>query len=132
MSEGRDTAGRGADELAGRAHAYLQELVRFPDRHVGGPGNRAATELFATALAGFGFDVARTEFACIEWEYGDAVLEAGGERFEAHVGPYSLPCDLREELVLASRVEDLETDAARVGNALRQRGDVWLASTRFC
>jgi len=101
---------RGAtcDPLPARIGALLGELTSFPDRHVGGPGNRAATALFATRVADLGFHVRRVDFPCIEWEYGDAVLEVGGARFDAHVGPYSLPVDASGPLVVARTVEDLE------------------------
>ncbi len=123
MNEQHTSVTPSVAELASRADDYLRRLTEYPDRHVGGPGNQAATELFATVVAGFGFDVNRTSFDCIEWEYGEAVLEARGERFEAHVGPYSLPCDIRETLVAASRVEDLESEAV-TGRVVLIHGDL--------
>ena len=111
------------DTLSARIDAYLRELTSHPDRHVGGPGNRAATQMFAERIAPVGFDVARTQFDCIEWEYGDTALEAGGERYEAHAGPYSLSCDLRSPLTSASTVEELESGTIRDTIALL-RGDI--------
>lgn len=101
------------DELSDRISRHLQELTAFPDRHVGGPGNRAATELFASRITECGFDVVRTEFDCLEWEFGEAALSAGTLRFDAHVGPYSHPCDLTAPLVAVGSVEDLESDSVR-------------------
>ncbi len=92
---------------------HLRELVSYPDRHVGSPGNRAATAMFAERIKGFGFDVRRTSFECIEWEYGDALLAVGGEHVEVFAGPYSLACDLDAPLLTASSVEELETDGVR-------------------
>ncbi len=91
-----------------RVMGYLEELTRYPDRHVGSPGNRAATGLFARVVAGFGFDTQRTEFDCIEWKYGAVELRAGDEDFEVLPGPYSLPCEVRTVLTCASTVEEIE------------------------
>jgi hypothetical protein len=66
---------------------YLSELTAYPDRHVGGPGNRAATALFAERMAELGCTVSRRDFDCIEWEYGEASLEADGEVLALQVGP---------------------------------------------
>ncbi len=111
------------DALAGHIDAYLRELTEFPDRHVGGPGNRAATAMFAERIAGLGFAVSRTSFDCIEWEYGSASLVAGDERFDLLVGPYSLPFDGHVELVSVSSVEELESEAV-TGKAVLLRGGI--------
>jgi Iap family predicted aminopeptidase len=95
-----------------RIEGYLQELVSHPDRHVGSPGNRAATAMFAERMAALGFEVRRTTFECIEWEYGEAVLEAGEERYETFVGPYSLACDVAAPLAAASSIEEIDTGAS--------------------
>lgn len=102
---------------------YLAELVSHPDRHVGSPGNRAATAMFADRMLELGFVVRRTTFGCLEWEFGEALLEVAGERFEALVGPYSLACDVTARLTAASSIEDLETDSVR-GTALLIHGEL--------
>jgi aminopeptidase YwaD len=99
--------------FASRIAGYMDELCAYPDRRVGGPGNRAATELATRVLSTHGFDVDVTEFDCIDWEYGDAWLEVAGERFALHVGPYSLPADLAAPLASASTIEELESEAVR-------------------
>jgi aminopeptidase YwaD len=106
-----------------RIEGYLAELVSHPDRHVGSPGNRAATAMFADRMLELGFVVRRTTFGCIEWEFGEALLEVAGERFEALVGPYSLACDVTARLTAASSIEDLETDSVR-GTALLIHGEL--------
>jgi aminopeptidase YwaD len=88
--------------------AHLHELTRFEDRHVGGPGNRAATAYFAEKVAAFGWHVASSEFDCLEWEFGTARIVVGRELFSAHVGPYSLPIDQTVTLAAASTVEEIE------------------------
>jgi aminopeptidase YwaD len=106
-----------------RVERYLGALTAFPDRHVGGPGNRAATALFTERMAELGCLVSRRDFDCIEWEYGEAAVEAGGERFALHVGPYSLALDATARLMAATRVEGLETEAVR-GAAVLIHGDL--------
>jgi aminopeptidase YwaD len=102
---------------------HLSALTSFPDRNVGGLGNRAATALFAERMAEFGCVVSRRDFDCIEWEYGEASLEADGEVFALHVGPYSLALDTTARLVSATCVEDLETEAIR-GTVVLIHGDL--------
>jgi len=101
------------DTLSAHLERILRELTSFPDRHVGGPGNQAATALFAGRIADLGFDVSSTAFDCIEWEYGDAVIDAMSDRFTLSVGPYSLPFDGRASLVGVSSVEELEAERIR-------------------
>jgi len=96
-----------AEDLSARAARYLQRLTAYPDRHVGGVGNREATAMFAEVVEGFGFEVARTSFECIEWEYGEVELRAGGDSFDAHAGPYSLPCAVTAPLVAVSSAGEL-------------------------
>jgi aminopeptidase YwaD len=97
--------------MSTRTGEHLRELVSHPDRHVGGPGNRAATEYFARYLEDLGFHVSKTQFDCIEWEFGDAVIETADEVFSAQVGPYSEALDARAVLSAASSVEQLESEA---------------------
>ena len=96
-----------------RIEARMRELLEYPDRRVGGPGNRAATAMFAREMERAGFEVERRTFGCVDWEDGSASLEAGGERFEVHAGRYSLPVDVCAPLVAASKVEDLESPDVR-------------------
>jgi len=110
-------------DMRQRVERYLSDLTSFPDRHVGGPGNRAATALFAEHMAKLGCLVSRRDFDCIEWESGEAVLEAGGERLPLHVGPYSLRVDSTAPLMAANRIEDLETEDVR-GTIVLIHGDL--------
>lgn len=106
-----------------RTAEHLRELVSHPDRHVGGPGNRAATEYFARCLGGLGFQVSTTQFDCIEWEFGEAAIDTADEVFSAEVGPYSEPLDARAVLSAASSVEQLESEAIR-GTFVLLHGEV--------
>ncbi len=116
------------DTLADTMRDYLRELTEHPDRHVGGPGNRAATRMFAQRLTGLNFDVTIEPFDCVEWEYGSASLRVAGQHVPLHVGPYSLPCDLSARLVAASTVDEIESESVR-GAVLLLHGEV--ASGQF-
>jgi aminopeptidase YwaD len=91
-----------------RIRDHLAELTRFSDRHVGGPGNLAATEYFSAVASAAGWQLSRTRFDCLEWECGLAKIEVGGELVTLHAGPYSLPCDVDAVLEHASSVEEIE------------------------
>ncbi len=115
--------------MTARAEDYLEQLAgRYPDRSVGSAGNLAATDLFARVVGGFGFEVALTSFECVTWQPGSASLECGGIRPELHIGPYSLPCDLRTPLVAVSSVEELESEVVRGAVVLMHGG---LASGQY-
>lgn len=105
-----------ARDLTSIAAASLARITTYPDRQVGGPGNRAANEFVASRLKDLGFSVERIEFDCIDWEPGTAEIEAGGEVFRAHVGPYSLACDADAPLVCISTLEELE--AASIASSI--------------
>ena len=96
-----------------RVAGYLQDLTSYPDRHVGGRGNKAATTMFAAKARELGFLVQVELFDCVEWEFGEARIDAGPESFEAHVGPYSMPLEITAPLVAVSTVGALESEAIR-------------------
>lgn len=96
------------DTLEARLEQLMRQLTEYPDRHVGGPGNHAATALFATRLRDLGYEVRATAFECVEWEFGAASVIAGDREFELNVGPYSLPCMVTAPLVAVDSVEALE------------------------
>lgn len=102
-------------DLEKRIWAHLSELVSYPDRRVGGPGNRAATAAFTRAAEAAGFEVRRTSFACVDWRPGEAALSSNHATLgmTVHVGPYSLPCDVTARLVAASSVEEVESESVR-------------------
>jgi aminopeptidase YwaD len=97
--------------------------LRYPDRHVGGPGNRAATEWFAQVMTDHDLTVDRFELDCVDWQHGDARVTADGEVFELHAGWYSPPCDVRAELVGAGSPDELAAVSAE-GCVLLLHGSV--------
>ncbi len=95
--------------LAARVGRWLDELcLTHPDRHVGGPGDAAACELFAREVEAAGFSVERIGFDCVDWEYAGASIDVAGERVHLHVGPYSPPFAGEAPLTPVSSVEELE------------------------
>lgn len=96
------------DALASRVSDHLEALCRYADRHVGGPGNRAATEHFARVARGLGLQVDVSEFDCVDWWHGETVLSTGAEQFDVHAGPYTNPVDAVARLSSAATIEELE------------------------
>lgn len=110
--------------LSKKAQEYLHRLcVEIPHRAVGSDGNRAATLLFTSVMASFGYEVESTPFGCIDWAEKGARLVAGEETFVVHPSPYSLGCRIRAPLSVVSRVEELES-ASIEGNVLLLYGDI--------
>lgn len=107
-----------------KAAAYLDKLcVEITSRRIGSPGNRAATTFFADVVASFGFETMSPEFACMDWRQDGVRLTQGDASFEAHASPYSLGCEVRAPLVVATTVHELESvDDSRV--ILLLRGDI--------
>jgi aminopeptidase YwaD len=112
------------DPWAEKAAHYLHRLsVEFPSRRVGSPGNRAATDLFAGAMAGFGFATESPQFECFDWREDGVDLTVGGASFAALASPYTLGCRARAPLEVASTLEELQ--ARRVsGTILLLRGEL--------
>lgn len=97
------------NQLAQNIEGYLQKFCfEFGNRHVGSPGNQAATTFFAQKMKEFGFVTESPSFECIEWEPGSVCLHAGRNAFPAHVSPYSLPVNITAPLVAASTWDALE------------------------
>mgnify|MGYP001157879855 CR=1 FL=1 len=95
--------------LADKIESYLKTLcVDIGNRPPGSKQNRQATDYFIKVVRFFGYQPQVSEFDCIDWEYGDVLLTTQGNSFSALAGPYSLPCDLRAELVEISTLEELE------------------------
>lgn len=112
------------DTLTARAAEYMEALcTRYPDRHVGGEGNREATQLFANVCRDHGWDVAVQEFDCVAWDREGAELQAGGETYEVYPGPYSLPLDTTAPLSAVSSIEELEAGEFE-GTVLLLHGEI--------
>jgi aminopeptidase YwaD len=111
-------------EYRDRAWSYLTTLCSVkPNRRTGSPGNREATEFFASIVGELGYDVDARPFPCLDYVGRHVSLEAGGESFEVFISPYSLGCDVTAELVAVSSVEELEECKAQ-GKILLMLGDI--------
>ena len=109
---------------ARQAAGWLDKLcVEIDNRRVGSAGNRDATDFFAETISAFGFKVEQPGFDCIDWTTQGVELLAGDDAFEAFASPYSLGCDLRGALAVASSVAELEA-AQLSGKVLLLHGDI--------
>jgi len=110
--------------LLEKAESYLNRLCfKIPDRRVGSKGNQMSSEFIAQVLSSFDFQIEYPEFSCMDWTHGDVHLDAGGEPFDAYIGPYSLGCDLNLPFMVASNLDELgEVEAAN--KILLLNGDI--------
>jgi aminopeptidase YwaD len=107
-----------------KAATYLRRLsVDISSRRVGSQGNQAATDLFAAAVASFGFDIQCPSFDCVDWRHDGAELSVAGAAFEAFPSPYSLGCRVRAPLLVISDIAELEA-ADLSGKIVLLRGEI--------
>lgn len=99
--------------LEARVVEHLRRLTEYPDRHIGGLGNLAATALFSDEMDSLGLEVSRASMACVEWRPGFAWLDLTEGRVPLEVGPYSLPCDIEAPLVDVATIDELEQEEVR-------------------
>jgi aminopeptidase YwaD len=112
------------DYLAGKANQYLQILCdEIPNRCVGSPGNRHATDFFAEKMNVYGFQTETPQFECIDWLEGEVNLTLAGESYPVRVSPYSLGCEVTAPLAVATSYEELE-NAEVSKNILLLRGEI--------
>jgi aminopeptidase YwaD len=110
--------------LESSARSYVETLCAVsPNRTVGSPGNRAATDFFAHTIAKFGYQVEQRDFACIDWTANAASVQAGSRSFEVHASPYSSACRVTAPLVCARTVEALQ-DLDAEGKVLLLHGPI--------
>ena len=110
--------------LTAKANEYLQKLcVEIPRRCVGSEGNRRATDFFANIAAKNGFAVETPGFDCIHWTHAGARLASGEGLFKAVPSPYTLGCQIKAPLAVASSVTQLEA-ADLAGKIVLLRGEI--------
>jgi aminopeptidase YwaD len=89
--------------------SYLKTLCEdIKDRSVGSAGNRQATDFFNKEISSFGWKSETSELKVVDWEDGGATLHAEDISFKVSVSPYSLGCNVKEELNSISKIEELE------------------------
>ena len=110
--------------LETKAQSYLNILCSVkPNRRTGSPGNRAATEFFASTVRPYGYELDTTPFDCLDCIRGDTFLVGDGTSFEIYASPYSLGCDVMSELAVISTLEELES-AQCAGVILLMLGEI--------
>ncbi len=96
-------------EDVAKAKSYLETLCNVqPNRRVGSPGNKAATNFFKEKVEEFGYLVDDTPFNCLDYQSNKPVLTCQGSSFEVKISPHSLGCEASAQLAVASTVEELE------------------------
>lgn len=107
-----------------RALSHLQALCnRSPHRAVGSAGNRAASTYVTRTLEQLGYHVHLGTFECLDWSSDGARLSGHGSPRAIFPSPYGLPVQVEAPLVVASTLEELETQSAK-GKILLVRGDL--------
>ena len=112
------------EDLKQKSTAYLQLLCEeIVNRSVGSEGNRSATRFFERTLSSLGWKTETQEFDAMDWIDGGAELSAGEVSFKVLVSPYSNGCDVAEELIAASTVNELEQANMR-GKIILLHGEI--------
>ena len=112
-------------ETLGSIRAHLDKLCnQVGNRHVGSSGNRAATDYFVEVTRQLGFDSACSPFDCMEWEPGQARLQAGDKLWDVTSSPYSLPCDVAASLIEISTDEALRNAPELDGKIVLLHGQI--------
>ena len=113
-----------ASEYVDKASSYLSTLCGVkPNRRTGSPGNREATQFFASSIHQFGYQVDQTPFGCLDYVSGKSSLAADGNFFEINISPYSLGCDISADLITVSTIEELKSSKCK-GVILLLRGEI--------
>ena len=112
------------NDYSAKAKAYLNTLCSVtPNRQVGSPGNRAATDFFAQKVSSWGYLVDATPFKCLDYESKEPSLTYKDRSFAVKISPYSLGCDAHAELVVASTINELEACDCH-GKILLLKGEI--------
>ena len=97
------------EKLYQKSVSYLKTLCEdIKDRSVGSAGNRQATDFFNKEISSFGWNSETSELNVVDWEDGGATLQAEDICFKVSVSPYSLGCNIKEELTSISNIEEFE------------------------
>jgi aminopeptidase YwaD len=98
------------NDYSTKAKDYLNTLCSLtPNRRVGSPGNRAATDFFAQKMGSCGYSIDATPFNCLDYESKEPSLTFKDTPFDIKISPYSLGCDTKADLVVATTINELET-----------------------
>jgi aminopeptidase YwaD len=93
-----------------KAKEYLEMLCSVkPNRRTGSPGNRKATDFFASLVQKWDYSVDTTPFPCLDYESGKISLVCQGLAYDVRVSQFSPGCHVTSKLVSVSTVEELES-----------------------
>jgi aminopeptidase YwaD len=107
-----------------KAKEYLITLCGVkPNRRTGSPGNRKATDFFASLVKKWDYMVDTTPFPCLDYESGKISLVCQGQAYDVHVSQFSPGCDVTSKPVPVSTVEELANCRCR-GKILLMHGDI--------
>lgn len=111
-----------ADSYLQKARSYLAALCsQVPNRSAGSPGNLLAVNFFTRTIGQWSYTVDTTPFLCQDfWDKGSTLVH-NGRSYEVYSSPFSVDCDITAELVVASRIEELELCACK-GKILLMKG----------
>jgi aminopeptidase YwaD len=106
------------------AKEYLNTLCSVkPNRRTGSPGNRKATDFFASLVKKWDYTVDTTPFPCLDYESGKISLVCQGQAYDVQVSQFSSRCSVTSKLVTVSTVEELENCQCQ-GKILLMHGDI--------
>ena len=107
-----------------KAFTYLATLCSVkPNRRTGSPGNREATDFFASVVGNLGYQLDTTPFPCPDYVSGTSNLISGDDPYEVYISPYSMGCDITARLVVVESVEALKNSSCQ-GQILLMEGGI--------
>jgi len=107
-----------------KAFTYLARLCGVkPNRRTGSPGNREATEFFASVVGNFGYQLDNTPFPCLDYVSGVSLLKSGNDSYEIFISPYSMGCDITAGVVVVDSLEELVNSDCQ-GKIILMKGSI--------
>jgi aminopeptidase YwaD len=97
------------NEYLQKAKLYLNTFCSIqPNRQVGSTGNRRATDFFADIIGKFGYSLDNTPFQSLDFISRSVSLSCEENSYEILASPFSLGCNITENLVTVTTIEELE------------------------
>lgn len=107
-----------------KAAEHLHKLVNVkPNRRTFSTGNREATDYCANIMCQLGWAVETEPFEGLDYKRDKVSLSSSTKSYEIYGSPYSLGCDIKTNLVVVSKVEELEKTSCD-GKILLMRGSI--------
>lgn len=107
-----------------KARAYLHRLCEVkPNRRTGSLGNIEAVSYFADRMKQLGYEAQKLSFPVMDYRMEHVQLSLDQTVFEVYASPYSLGCNIKADLVVATSFRELEEIACR-GKLLLLAGDI--------